>query len=812
MLVFYSERNGYWVAFINVGGAGGYTTLPAQTVGGVEYFYRIKPGTTPKIKVWVPVDGTIAFTIEGTWRRAKKGVTPLVLENKDYLATLTFSATGATGWKANGQDIAWKFMTTIAIQPFEPDEAYTTGNFAYTGARWNGIELGNATAAGTLSNMNPFTSNLAFISGGSESCNKPSDVGSATVSLPNISASFKLRRTGTYNRTPVGSITLIGSPNEVVNGKIKISNTKTDATSAVILRFTPPGATTPLTNRILGAKNVDVSFSYKCETLGDSAKQFRVIYSENETATVSDPGDPIYGPGDVKFVAGKDIVGVTLRCLKDLDYTPPVYAGASEVPTGATANGTISFKNNAGKLTYTATSSDATLFKLGKTSGAALNGEMVSLPTTITCPVTALQKTVTVTVKITNGTVSETKTVTINVNCKKPLKSSIVVTPSSGGLTFSLPVGSSQTQNITIQNNGDVGSALEYIVYGASQSQIVLGAAPGGVRVQAVTPGTYPGSPPPLKWANGTIAPTTPAEGTLVSTVTTSTVTVPVTVTCTKPDTNFAPAIDIVYQKSDLDASGKPLLGQITVPLSVVCRSTASITASVVTPYDGPTQLCPRVAGSFTFDFTGVTGSISLGLIINGFDIGFTTLTQTSANSFNFTTIRSCNYDVGSHTLQIYARDAQGATIVSSPSAVFNVSDNRWTGWLINSTNNCAGIAGLPLDLSLAATGETTQSAANVTPGSALKGLLKPGVTYTFGGTNSAQGFNQSFQGGFPCPFDGDPDTRDGRTGFLFAGFTRVCPAAAPGVTTQSTLTQLTSFATLVPVAPMRRLQVTLPR
>lgn len=249
---------------------------------------------------------------------------------------------------------------------------------------------------------------------------------------------------------------------------------------------------------------------------------------------------------------------------------------------------------------------------------------------------------------------------------------------------------------------------------------------------------------------------------------------------------------------SDVTITNKNVPAQKrTVQVSITCKTPTTLTASVITPYNGPTQLCPRIKGSFNFDFSGVTGDIFLGLKINGFDIGFNSVTYTSATSADFTTIRSCNYDIGSHSLEVYAANAQGGLIISSAPVSFAVSDNRWTGWMINSTNNCAGVPGIALDLSVIASGEVAQSANNVAPDSALLALFKPGVTYTFAATNTALGFNQTFTGGFPRPFDGDPDTRNGRTGFLFSGITRVC--GNPGLAAQAMGQSLDALTTLVP-------------
>ena len=79
----------------------------------------------------------------------------------------------------------------------------------------------------------------------------------------------------------------------------------------------------------------------------------------------------------------------------------------------------------------------------------------------------------------------------------------------------------------------------------------------------------------------------------------------------------------------------------------------------------------------------------------------------------------------------------------------------------------------------------------------ALLALLKPGLTYSFSGTNTAQAFNLTFGGSVPRPFNGDPETRNGRTGFLFAGIVRVC--GNPGLAAQTLREQITGATLLVP-------------
>lgn len=585
---FFSDKNGNWGVFINAGGVT--TSMPTQPIGGQLFAYRIKGGTTPTIKVWVSSDGIISFTVSGDWVRApaladqsKLVFGTTVIKN----ITITFSSPNATAWLTSGKGISWKFMNTVAIQPVPsstppivPDGGYTTGDFAFSGSGWTGIQLGNAKPDGTLIGMTNFTPEQAFITDGktnSISCVKPDEVVTATVGLPNISANIKLRVKGKYTRTPVNPLELIGSIGEKVTKKLSVTNTSSTPSSRVILNFTPPGGTAILPkNPLASGAKLEIPFSYTCASEGKVDKQFNVIYSENDTET-SNVSPAV--AGSFKYLT--DTVTVTLNCIKNLDYTPKplIYTGETDVGVTKTAPGAISFKNNAGKFTYTATSSDANLLQIVKGSGSTLNGETVTIETKIVCPATVTEKEVSITVTITNGKDGETKTEIVKVPVKcKAIKASINVTPSAG-LTFEVPIGSSETQNITISNTGDIGSSLEYNQYGVSQSGVVLSqAASGGglARAMVVQPGTYPSDPPPLVWANGAITPSSAQAGTLTKSGTdASSVVLPVTVKCTKPERGLTSTVLIVYLLGDVDGNGAPILDRVEVQVSVKCIGAA---------------------------------------------------------------------------------------------------------------------------------------------------------------------------------------------------------------------------------------------
>ncbi len=342
---FFSDQNGLWAAYISAGG--NYLTLPKETINGKIYTHRIKPGTSVSIKVWVSANDTISFSITADWVRAEVGVsgTPVSVG----VSTRVFSNPNATGWKPSGENIAWKFMTSVAIQPADAGDL-TTGDYSFNGSSWSSIKLGMADASGKFLSSTPFTPSLQFQNG--TPCVKPSDVVSASINLPNISVNIKLRVRGQYARTPKDILELSGYFGDTIKSKINVANTSSKTDGLVTLNFTPPGGTALTAKQITGGKNLDIPFSYKCDSVGNFDKPFRVIYSENGTATAIDLGDPVSPAGSIKYVAGKDIVKVLLKCLNDLEYTPLTYNGLSAALIGTSNAGKITFTNKAKKVTY----------------------------------------------------------------------------------------------------------------------------------------------------------------------------------------------------------------------------------------------------------------------------------------------------------------------------------------------------------------------------------------------------------------------------------------------------------------------------
>lgn len=209
------------------------------------------------------------------------------------------------------------------------------------------------------------------------------------------------------------------------------------------------------------------------------------------------------------------------------------------------------------------------------------------------------------------------------------------------------------------------------------------------------------------------------------------------------------------------------LLRRLGCGLRLVMRPT--------TPYEGSTQLCPRVKGALDYEFVNVGGSFSFEFLIDDVPSPLFDLTDSgSTMSFNLT--RSCNLSVGNHELKARVTDSTGTMVWTSEGAPFAVNSNQWSGYLANDTNNCSGIPGLAMDFSVSALGVAEQRQNAVQPGGAMSALINPDLTYTLQGTYTGTTIGSSTTYLLPKPFDGNPVTVNGRTGYFIPSFTYPCP------------------------------------
>jgi hypothetical protein len=316
-----------------------------------------------------------------------------------------------------------------------------------------------------------------------------------------------------------------------------------------------------------------------------------VIYSENETVTPNDPGDPASSFGQIKFVPGKDVVKVKLKCTNKLDYSKPKYTGPNELEVGNSGNGEITFENNGGKITVKAKSSNPKLLQILDPKDTVLHGETAKIPLKITCPDKVLSSTVTITITITititNGVETKTETVNVPVTCKaKAKRPTALVSPPTIPLTVAVGSGPT-TGSFTISNIGDVDSSLEYKVYNPSQQGLDLAqfnnggsalqatsANGGSLRSQALVSTAFPGDPAIDVWAGGTISVQTSGTYTLLkSSDTNPQKSFKVTATCSSAGMHST-IIPVVWFTGDVNANGMAQAAESDISVDVTCTGT----------------------------------------------------------------------------------------------------------------------------------------------------------------------------------------------------------------------------------------------
>ncbi len=343
------------------------------------------------------------------------------------------------------------------------------------------------------------------------------------------------------------------------------------------------------------------------------------------------------------------------------------------------------------------------------------------------------------------------------------------------------------TQNVLIKLtcNGNPALSPVTIAYALIPPKVAVGKTVTGTA-KFTNNGTRP-----LEWtatlpAGITWLKLNPVSGTTDPTKTAS---VAFTATCTKVGQLMT---DIIITNKNVPEQ------KSTEKVVVECEKGVKTSIRMTTPYNGSAQLCPRVKGALDYEFVGVTGTGTWQFLIDGIPANIFEYTD-SGSTITFASTRSCNLNVGNHNLQVKVIDSQGVVIATSADAAFAVTSNQWAGFISNDTNNCAGLPGIAMDLTANAAGATEQRQNAVQVGNALAVFIKGGLTYTFQGIYSGTSVGSSTTYALPAPFEGDPVTTSGRTGFYGASFKQVCPDPAL-LRTQSDVQQLLTLVDITPI------------